>query len=125
MTDPLADLRTGLLGRYEIERELGREGMAVVYLAQDLKHDRPVAIKVLRSELGALLGPERFQREIRLAAQLQHPNILPVYDSGAAEAALWYSMPYVEGDTLRRRLRRRGRLPVAEAVPVLEDLARA
>src|SRR5919106_6157253 len=101
MTDPLADLRTGLLGRYEIERELGRGGMAIVYLAQDLKHDRPVAIKVLRAELGSLLGPERFQREIRLAAQLQHPNILAVYDSGAGEGILWFTMPYVDGDTLR------------------------
>jgi eukaryotic-like serine/threonine-protein kinase len=76
-------LQTAITDRYVLGRELGRGGMATVYLAQDLKHDRPIAIKVLHRELGSLLGPERFQREIRLAAQLQHPNILPVYDSGA------------------------------------------
>jgi tetratricopeptide (TPR) repeat protein len=125
LPDAAAHLQAAITDRYVLGRELGRGGMAVVYLAQDLKHDRPVAIKVLRSELGHLLGPERFQREIRLAAQLQHPNILPVYDSGTAGGILWYSMPYVEGDTLRGRLRRRGRFPVSEAVPVLQDLARA
>ena len=125
VSENLSHLEAAVAGRYALGRELGRGGMATVYLAQDLKHDRPVAIKVLRGELGALLGPERFQREIRLAAQLQHPNILPVYDSGAAGGALWYTMPYVEGDTLRGRLRRRGRFSVAEAVPVLQDLARA
>jgi tetratricopeptide (TPR) repeat protein len=99
--------------------------MAIVYLARDLKHDRPVAIKVLRPELSSVLGPERFQREIRLAARLQHPNILPVYDSGAGDGILWFTMPFVEGDTLRRRLVRRGRFSVDEAIPVLEDIARA
>jgi hypothetical protein len=125
ISDTLTRLEAAVADRYTLGRELGRGGMATVYLAQDLKHDRPVAIKVLRGELGALLGPERFQREIRLAAQLQHPNILPVYDSGTAGGVLWYTMPYVEGDTLRGRLRRRGRFSVAEAVPVLQDLARA
>jgi len=125
LPDTLTRLEAAVADRYVLGRELGRGGMAIVYLAQDLKHDRPVAIKVLRGELGALLGPERFQREIRLAAQLQHPNILPVYDSGTAGGALWYTMPYVAGDTLRGRLRGRGRFSVAEAVPVLQDLARA
>ena len=118
-------LQSAISGRYAVARELGRGGMAVVYLARDLKHDRPVAIKVLRPDLGSLLGPERFQREIRIAAQLQHPNILPVYDSGTEDGVLWFTMPYVEGDTLRKRLRHRGRVPVGEAVPVLEDIARA
>jgi tetratricopeptide (TPR) repeat protein len=125
LPDTIARLQAAVTDRYRLGRELGRGGMAIVYLAQDLKHDRPVAIKVLRAELGSLLGPERFQREIRLAAQLQHPNILPVYDSGTADGVLWYTMPYVEGDTLRGRLRQRGRFSVSEAVAVLEDLARA
>ena len=125
LPDAPARLQAAVTNRYLLGRELGRGGMATVYLAQDLKHDRPVAIKVLRAGLGSLFGPERFQREIRLAAQLQHPNILPVYDSGATDGVLWYTMPYVEGDTLRGRLRRRGRFSVTEAVPVLQDLARA
>jgi tetratricopeptide (TPR) repeat protein len=125
LPDAPARLQAAVTDRYLLGRELGRGGMATVYLAQDLKHDRPVAIKVLRAGLGSLFGPERFQREIRLAAQLQHPNILPVYDSGATDGVLWYTMPYVEGDTLRGRLRRRGRFSVTEAVPVLHDLARA
>jgi tetratricopeptide (TPR) repeat protein len=118
-------LQAAITDRYVLGRELGRGGMAVVYLAQDSKHDRPVAVKALHPELGSLLSPERFQREIRIAAQLQHPNILPVYDSGSGEGLLWFTMPYVEGDTLRRRLKREGRLPVADAVAVLEDIARA
>jgi tetratricopeptide (TPR) repeat protein len=122
----LADrLQAALTDRYVLGRELGRGGMAVVHLAQDLKHDRPVAIKALHPELGSLLSPDRFQREIRLAAQLQHPNILPVYDSGSGEGLLWFTMPFVEGDTLRRKLKRDGRLPIADAVAVLEDIARA
>jgi tetratricopeptide (TPR) repeat protein len=121
----LDHLQTAITDRYVLGRELGRGGMATVYLAQDLKHDRPVAIKVLHRELGSLLGPERFQREIRLAAQLQHPNILPVYDSGAGEGILWFTMPYVEGDTLRRRLRRTRPFPVTDAVSVIGDIARA
>jgi tetratricopeptide (TPR) repeat protein len=121
----LERLQTAISDRYLPDRELGRGGMAIVYLARDLKHDRPVAIKVLRPELSSVLGPERFQREIRLAARLQHPNILPVYDSGASDGVLWFTMPYVEGDTLRRRLVRRGRFSVDETIPVLEDIARA
>src|SRR5919106_1909886 len=123
MTDPLADLRTGLLGRYEIERELGRGGMAVVYLAQDLRHDRPVALKVLLPELAAALGPERFQREIRFAARLQHPHILSVHDSGEAAGRLWFTMPYVEGESLRSRLAREPRLPLADALRITRVVA--
>ena len=93
--DPLAALAVGLRDRYAIERPLGRGGMATVYLAQDLKHDRPVALKVLLPELAASLGPERFQREIRLAARLQHPHILTVHDSGETAGHLWFTMPYV------------------------------
>ena len=117
LPDALARLQAGITDRYRLGRELGRGGMATVYLAQDLKHDRPVAIKVLRHGLGSLFGPERFQREIRLAAQLQHPNILPVYDSGATDGVLWYTMPFVEGDTLRGRLRHRGGSPSLTPCP--------
>src|SRR5512133_2035940 len=113
----VADLRdqlqSGLADRYRLERELGRGGMATVYLAHDLKHDRQVALKVLHPELAASLGPERFQREVRTTARLQHPHILPVLDSGEAAAQLWYTMPYVEGESLRDRLRREGQLPLA------------
>jgi tetratricopeptide (TPR) repeat protein len=124
-SDVLDRLQTAITDRYVLGRELGRGGMATVYLAQDLKHDRPVAIKVLHPGLASALGPERFQREIRIAAQLQHPHILPVYDSGAGEGMLWFTMPYVAGDTLRQRLRREGPLPVAEAVSIVDDVARA
>jgi eukaryotic-like serine/threonine-protein kinase len=89
MTDPRSDLTTALADRYRIERELGRGSMATVYLAHDLKHDRPVAPKVLHPELAAVLGSERFQREIRFAARLQHPHILSVYDSGESGSRLW------------------------------------
>src|SRR3954466_9348717 len=105
MADLRSRLQEGLRGSYTIERELGRGGMAVVYLAHDLRHDRPVALKVLLPELAASLGPERFQREIKLAARLQHPHILTVHDSGEAAGRLWFTMPYVEGETLRDRLR--------------------
>jgi serine/threonine protein kinase len=99
-------LRDALADRYALERELGRGGMAVVYLAHDVRHDRPVAFKVLLPELAASLGPERFQREIHLAARLQHPHILTVLDSGEAAGRLWFTMPFVEGESLRDRLRR-------------------
>jgi len=107
--DPRADLAAALADRYAIERELGRGGMATVFLAQDLKHDRPVALKVLHPEIAAGLGSERFLREIHLAARLQHPHILTVYDSGEAAGRLWFTMPYVEGESLRGRLAREGR----------------
>jgi tetratricopeptide (TPR) repeat protein len=118
-------LADALRDRYVIERELGRGGMATVYLAQDLKHERHVAFKVLHSDLVASLGPDRFQREIRLAARLQHPHILTVLDSGEATGRLWFTMPYVEGETLRQRLQRIGALPIGEAVRILEHIARA
>jgi tetratricopeptide (TPR) repeat protein len=116
---------TALAGRYSLERELGRGGMATVYLAQDLKHDRPVALKVLHPELAATLGPERFLREIRLTARLDHPHILPVLDSGATVGQLWYTMPYVRGESLRDRLRREVQLPVEVAVDLTRQVASA
>ena len=129
MADPATTLRTGLADRYRLERELGRGGMARVYLAQDIKHDRPVALKVLHPELGAVLGPERFLREVRTAARLQHPNILAVHDSGEVPgdgaAVLWYSMPYVEGESLRDRLRREIQRPLDEAVMIAREVAEA
>src|ERR671922_2354809 len=100
MTDLRAQLEEGLGGSYALERPLGRGGMATVFLARDLKHDRPVALKVLHPELAATLGAERFLREIRISARLTHPNILPVHDSGVAVGFLYYVMPYVEGESL-------------------------
>ena len=97
--------------RYRVDRELGRGGMATVYLAHDLRHDRPVALKVFRPELGTELG-ERFLREIRVAARLGHPHILTVHDSGEADGLLWYTMPVVDGESLRQRLKREGALPL-------------
>jgi serine/threonine-protein kinase len=123
--DTQALLQSGLANRYTLERELGRGGMAVVYLARDLKHDRPVALKVLLPELAASLGAERFQREIRLAARLQHPHILAVHDSGETSGRLWFTMPFVDGESLRDRLRREGRLPVNEALRITLDAAQA
>ena len=108
-----------------LERELGRGGMATVYLAQDLKHDRPVALKVLRPELAATLGPDRFRREIHLAARLQHPHILTVHDSGEAAGQLWFTMPYVEGESLRTRLTREGQLPIEAALRITSEAAQA
>jgi serine/threonine-protein kinase len=119
---PLADL---LRDRYTIDHELGHGGMAVVYLARDLAQERPVALKVLRPGLVASLGPERFLREIRLTAQLQHPNILPVLDSGDAGGQLWFTMPYIEGETLRGRLGREVQLAADEAVRITRAIASA
>jgi eukaryotic-like serine/threonine-protein kinase len=123
--DTQALLQSGLTGRYALERELGRGGMAVVYLVRDLKHDRPVALKVLLPELAASLGADRFQREIRLAARLQHPHILAVHDSGETSGRLWFTMPYVDGESLRDRLRREGPLPVDEALRITREAAQA
>jgi serine/threonine protein kinase len=111
--------------RYPIGRELGRGGMATVYLAQDLRHDRQVALKVLHPELAASLGPERFLREIRVTAQLQHPHILPVLDSGEDSGLLWYTMPYVEGETLRQRIAREKQLPIDDALLIARQVAGA
>jgi serine/threonine-protein kinase len=118
-------LQDALRGRYAIERELGAGGMATVYLARDLRHDRPVALKVLRAELSESLGPERFEREIRMAARLQHPHILSVHDSGTDAGLLWYTMPYVEGESLRDRLRREAQLPLEDALRITREVADA
>jgi serine/threonine-protein kinase len=114
-----------LLGRYVLERELGRGGMATVYLARDVRHERLVALKVLHPELAWTLGPERFQREIKLCARLQHPHILTVHDSGEAAGQLWFTMPYVEGESLRTALIRERQLPVNVALRIATDAARA
>jgi eukaryotic-like serine/threonine-protein kinase len=114
-----------LRGRYVLERELGRGGMATVYLARDLKHDRLVALKVIRPELAATLGPARFLREIKLAARLQHPHILSVHDSGEVAGRLWFTMPYVDGESLRDRLQRDRQLPVDDAVQITREAAQA
>src|SRR5688572_17109062 len=123
--DRLSQLTTALADRYRIERELGAGGMATVYLAHDLRHDRPVAIKVLHPELAAALGSERFLSEIKTTARLQHPHILPLLDSGAADGQLFYVMPYVSGETLRSRLERERQLPIADAVRIAREAAGA
>jgi len=125
VSDILARLQSALSDRYSIQRELGRGGMATVYLATDLKHDREVAIKVLHPELASVLGPERFDREIRFAAKLQHPNILGLYDSGEADHLLYYVMPFVQGESLRERLNRDHLLPVDFAIHVALEVADA
>jgi tRNA A-37 threonylcarbamoyl transferase component Bud32 len=116
--DAIAHLTSALAGHYDIEREIGAGGMATVYLARDVKHDRRVAVKLLNAELGAILGVERFLSEIRVTANLQHPNLLPLFDSGEADGMLYYVMPYVEGESLRARLTREKQLPVEEAVRI-------
>ena len=116
MTEPFAALTSALRDRYVLDRKIGQGGMATVYLAEDVKHHRPVAIKVLRPELAATIGTERFLREIDLAAKLQHPHIVPVYDSGAADGVLFYVMPFIEGESLRDRLTRDGTRPRAASV---------
>ena len=120
-----ARLQSALIDRYRIERELGRGGFAVVYLAHDLRHDRAVALKVLHDEVAADLGSERFEREIRFAARLQHPHILGVFDSGSAEGRLWFTMPFIEGETLRDRLQRERQLPLADALAIAREVADA
>jgi len=118
-------LTAALAGRYALKREIGAGGMATVYLAQDLRHERDVAVKVLRPELAATLGPERFHREIQIAAKLQHPHILPLLDSGQSDGFLYYVMPFVEGESLRERLTRVRELPIYEATRLLRDVADA
>ena len=125
MIDYLPRLQAALANRYTIGRELGRGGMATVYLAQDLKHDRQVAIKVLRPELSAAVSADRFLLEIRIAARLSHPHIVPVFDSGEADGLLYYVMPYVRGESLRTRLSRENRLTVKEAVDIACEVANA
>jgi serine/threonine-protein kinase len=127
----LTRLQAGLAERYRIDREVGRGGMAVVYLAHDLRHDRPVALKVLHPELAQTLGTDRFLREIKLAARLQHPHIVSVHDSGEVRAGsegggcLWFTMPYIEGESLRDRLRREHQLPIEESVRITREVALA
>ncbi|MFI5309637.1 MAG: protein kinase [Gemmatimonadales bacterium] len=121
----LAQLEQALSDKYEIERELGRGGMATVYLAHDRKHDRQVALKVLHTELASVVGPDRFLREIKVAARLNHPHILPLHDSGEAGGFLYYVMPYVEGESLRSRLNRDHKLPLDEALRLARSVAGA
>ena len=118
-------LATALAPGYRLDRELGAGGMATVYLAQDLRHDRQVAIKVLRPELAAVIGADRFLAEIRTTANLQHPHILPLFDSGARDSFLYYVMPYIEGESLRDRLTREKQLPVGDAVRIATEVASA
>ena len=125
MTSQADRLHAALADRYRIERELGAGGMATVYLAQDLKHDRKVALKVLKPELAAVLGAERFVVEIKTTASLQHPHILPLFDSGTADGFLFYVMPFIDGETLRDRLNRETQLDVDDAVHLTTDVADA
>ncbi|UCD24849.1 MAG: serine/threonine-protein kinase, partial [Gemmatimonadota bacterium] len=125
MTDQQDRLKAALADRYSIERELGAGGMATVYLAEDLKHRRRVAVKVLKPELAEALGTERFLREIETAARLHHPHVLPLYDSGEADGLLYYVMPYVEGESLRERLDREKQLPLDEALHITREVADA
>ncbi len=125
MPELLGRLQGALSDRYRIEREIGSGGMATVYLAQDLRHDRRVALKLMRPELSAVIGAERFLAEIKLTANLQHPHILPLFDSGEADGCLFYVMPFIEGESLRDRLSREKQLPVADAVRIASEVASA
>src|SRR6185295_3232635 len=121
----ILQLRTALSGRYEIEREIGAGGMATVYLARDLRHNRSVALKVLRPELAAVVGRDRFLAEIDTTANLQHPHLVPLFDSGEADGLLFYVMPLVEGESLRTRLERERQLPIEEALRITTAVASA
>ncbi|MEO8335364.1 MAG: protein kinase, partial [bacterium] len=132
MAEVTEQLSTSLADRYRIERQLGQGGMATVYLAEDLKHDRKVALKVLRPELAAVIGADRFLQEIKTTAQLQHPHILPLYDSGSTAAVqggsmefLYYVMPFIQGETLREKLDREVQLGIDEAVKIATEAAEA
>src|SRR3954464_5628098 len=125
MTEPVTRLQGALAERYRLERELGQGGMATVYLAEDLKHRRQVAIKVLRPELAAVIGAERFLREIQTIATLQHPHILGLIDSGEVSGTAYYVMPFVEGESLRDRLGREKQLPINDAVRLATEVAAA
>lgn len=124
-SDAITRLNAALEDRYRIERELGAGGMATVYLADDLKHERKVALKVLRPALAAVIGAERFLAEIKTTAKLQHPHILPLFDSDEAGGFLFFVMPYVEGETLQQRLDRVGQLPIDRAVQITKEIADA
>src|SRR5262249_45334106 len=123
--DPIERVRAALAHEYEVEAVIGHGGMGRVYLARDIRHDRLVAIKVLHPEIASALGPERFLREITIAASFAHPNILPLYDSGSAGGVLYYVMPYVEGESLRAKLLREGQLRLDEAIRIAGDVAAA
>jgi serine/threonine protein kinase len=125
MRDPHEVIHEELSQSYHLEDELGSGGMAVVYLARDRKHDRRVAIKVIRPELLTSIAPKRFEREVRITARLQHPHIVPLLDSGMAGELPYYVTPYVEGESLRERIQQRGRLPVEEALQIARDVASA
>ncbi|NIM48369.1 MAG: protein kinase, partial [Gemmatimonadales bacterium] len=125
MPEQLERLKTALADSYAIERELGAGGMATVYLARDLKHDRLVAVKVFRPELAASMGVERFLREIQITAKLSHPHILPLYDSGEADGFLYYVMPYVEGESLHDLMAREKQLPIHDAIRITKEVAEA
>ncbi len=125
MDDMLQTLRRGLADHYDIEREVGAGGMAVVFLARDLKHGRTVALKVLKPDLSEALGAGRFMREIETVAALQHPHILPLHDSGEVEGLLFYTMPFVEGESLRGRIDREGQVPLDDALQIIREVAEA
>ena len=125
MTEPLAELQAALADRYRIDRAVGAGGMATVYVATDRRHDRPVAIKVLRPEIAGVLGPGRFLREITTTAQLQHPHILPLFDSGSTNGIIYYVMPFIDGESLRERLDRETQLSIADAVRIAREVADA
>jgi Tol biopolymer transport system component/tRNA A-37 threonylcarbamoyl transferase component Bud32 len=125
MPELLGRLQSALADRYRLDREIGAGGMATVYLAEDVRHDRRVALKVLRPELAAVIGAERFLAEIKLTANLQHPHILPLFDSGEADGYLFYVMPFIDGESLRDRLNREKQLPVADAVRISSEVASA
>src|SRR5438477_3998622 len=123
--DTLEHVRVALAERFVIERQIGQGGMATVYLARELKHRRDVALKVLLPELGVVLGKDRFLKEIQLTATLQHPHILPLFDSGEVDGLLYYTMPFVEGESLGARLAREREIPVDEAVRIAIQVAGA
>ena len=125
MSDAVERLTAALADRYTVERPLGAGGMATVYLAEDLRHHRDVAVKVLKPELASVIGPERFLREIEIAAGLNHPHILPLHDSGEADGFLYYVMPVVEGNSLADRLRHERQLPLEDAVQITREVADA
>ena len=125
MTEPITRLNAALEGRYHIKRELGEGGMATVYLAHDERHNRNVALKVLKAELAAVVGAERFLAEIETTAKLTHPHILPLHDSGEADGFLFFVTPYIEGDTLRDKIDREKQLSIEEALKITEDVAEA
>jgi serine/threonine-protein kinase len=125
VTDVPDRLRRALSASYRIERELGAGGMATVYLAHDLKHQRAVALKVLHPDLAHALGPDRFRREVEIAARLTHPHILTVFDSGDADGMLWYTMPFVDGESLRDMIARERELPLETVLRIMREVADA